>query len=117
MMKRFLLFLVGVASIAAMQAHKPWTTVHWCDSIVEPHWPFAYAKLRNQTLEAKGRTAVNFQNTGHDCTTRGAHSKCHICMDITNTLNGLLANFQYQGVHYPYLPLNVPTISETPWAV
>lgn len=121
--------LLSVASLwpmkgaQALRLERPWSTRHWCEVVVDPHWPFAYAKTKTQEHEYKGRTASNRQHMGHECVMRGARSKCHRCEDIEcessfEDPNGNgLCNYQLQGVDWEELPVNVPTISNTPWAV
>ena len=100
-----------------MRLHRPFTEQHWCESVVEPHWPFAYAKDLGQGVELKGRTASSLQNMGHVCATRGVHSKCHRCEIIDCEGEVDRCNYQIQGVEWDSLPKNVPTASDVPWAV
>ena len=52
--------------------------------MIEPHWPFAYAKNAEQRVEYKGRTSRSKQNLGHECEIRGVLAKCHRCEDIAS---------------------------------
>ena len=47
-----LLVLRGVG-VLGMKLNRPWTSQHWCESVVQPHWPFAYSK--GELVETKGR--------------------------------------------------------------
>lgn len=118
-----MLLALILSSLAAQTAyawrqHRPWNTRPWCSEVVEPSWPFAYAKLGGQTVERKGRTASNLQHMGHECTTAGARSKCFRCEDFScgPDLNSSCA-FQVQGVPHTALPPSVPTVHDTPFAV
>lgn len=42
-----------------MRLSRPWTEKHWCESVVEPEWPFAYEKFPGNEFERKGRTNSN----------------------------------------------------------
>lgn len=101
-----------------MRLHRSWTEQHWCTSVQNPHWPFAYAKHEGEEIELKGRTALNVKNLGHVCRTRGAKSSCHRCEDIVcgDTLNAT-CSMQLQGIPWDNLLPNIETISDTPWAV
>ena len=68
--------------VGAMRLYRPWTTKHWCDSVVEPQWPLSYSKHAQQNLELKGRVNSNIQDMRHKCAPAGTQSKCHICEDI-----------------------------------
>ena len=57
----------------AMRLYRPWTSKHWCDSVVEPQWPFAYSKFPQQHLERKGRVNSNIQDMRHKCAPAGVH--------------------------------------------
>ena len=41
--------------VYSMKLTRPWTNQHWCESVVNPHWPFAYSKDPTQVIEEKGR--------------------------------------------------------------
>ena len=71
-----------------------------------------------QGLAFKGRTMNNFQNLGHVCGAFGTRSKCHICMEILCGSNlDKKCQMQLQGVDWNKLPKNIPSLSDTPWAV
>ena len=74
----------------------------------------------------------------HECETRGVQSKCHICEDIQCAGRGSgddedhdsaastdgegsdstsICHFQLQGVSTEEMSKNIPTVSDTPWAV
>lgn len=97
--------------VMAMKIRRPWTTKHWCESVIDPEWPFAYAKYTNQKEERKGRVSSNLQDMRHVCDTRGVQSKCHICEDVNDS------HFQLQGVSTKEMSYNIPTVTDTPWAV
>ena len=109
--------LVGLSSLAsvgeAMRTARPWTEKHWCESIVEPEWPMAYQKYAEQSVESKGRVNSNLQDMRHECATYGGESKCHICEEIEN---GTI-NYQLQGVAWEEMAHNIPTVTDSPFAV
>ena len=43
----------------AMRLSRAWTEKHWCESVEEPEWPFAYEKFPGHEFEKKGRTNSN----------------------------------------------------------
>ena len=43
-------------------------------------------------------------------------TKCYRCEDVT-CVDGVTCHFQIQGMDYDKLPRNIPTVSDTPWAV
>ncbi len=129
----------------AMKIRRPWTTKHWCESVIRPEWPFAYSKYKGQLEETKGRVSSNGQDVRHGCETQGVQSKCHICEEIrcgggdnddndddddgdekrNNNNNKIdsrdgqqhLCHFQLQGVLWDDMSKNIPTVSDIPWAV
>lgn len=116
----FILFATLSTSTLAMQIPRPWTTKHWCESVVQPEWPFTYSKYSKQVEEIKGRVSTNLQDVRHECDTRGVRSKCHICEDIVcgqNRSNNQTCHFQLQGVSTDDMSINIPTVSDVPWAV
>ena len=118
------LFISSTPAVS-MQVRRTWTTKHWCESVVDPEWPFAYSKFKNQKEERKGRVLSNLQDVMHECETRGVRSKCHICEDIQcGTRNSgdnaswpAVCHFQLQGVSTDEMSKNIPTVSDVPWAV
>ncbi|ETW08218.1 hypothetical protein, variant 1 [Aphanomyces invadans] len=101
--------LVAACGIAtSMRVHRAWTTQPWCDSVVSPVWPFAYQKDSAQTVEFAGRVNTNTQDMRHECSTYGVQSKCHMCQDNS---------FQIQGVDWAALPVNIPTVTDSPFVV
>lgn len=121
----------GIASVLLLLLHqvhpwrqeRTWDDRHWCEQVVEPYWPLAYEKAAGvqafpNYVEEKGRIASNYQHMGHECNLRGARTKCHLCEDIEcgPALDGT-CEYQIQGVIYSELPRNVPTVSDTPFAV
>ena len=116
-MRAILLLLLLPASLS-MQIDRPWTTKNWCESVVQPEWPFAYSKYKGQLEETKGRVSTNFQDVRHECDTRGVQSKCHICEDIAcGPQMDQRCHFQLQGVSWEDMSVNIPTVSDVPWAV
>ena len=114
----FLLLLLLCREAAPFRHYTAWSDDHWCDLTKDPHWPFAYAKFLGQEKEEKGRVATNIQNLGHVCNKRGAWSKCYICEDIQcGTEANQTCAMQIQGISTANLPTNIPTVSDTPFAV
>jgi hypothetical protein len=110
--------LHGSIFCVGMKIRRTWTTKHWCDSVVEPEWPFAYTKYKGQKEESKGRVSSNRQDVRHICETQGVQSKCHICEDIKCGSDLTKdCHFQLQGVSWEDISRNIPTISDVPWAV
>ena len=97
------------------KVQQAWSTKHWCASVLTPEWPFEYGKTGGQAAELKGRTSSSAQHFGHTCARRGAESKCHRCEEIG--CDGSRCQYQLQGMPYASLPPNVPSVSDTPWAV
>ncbi len=119
--------LLAAAMLAAWAAHasawrsyQTWDTRHWCERVQSPLWPFAYRKS-DLTLETKGRVVSNTQDLRHTCTIRGARSICHRCEDFVCNLGIAsgqhICNMQIQGIEWLRLPPNVPTVTDTPFAV
>ena len=104
--------------VDAARLFKSWTDRHWCNSIMNPHWPMAYAKQPGQLMEFKGRVASNVQHFGHKCQRLGVSTKCYQCEDIRcgHYLNET-CTFSMQGMEWSNLPKNIPTVSDAPWAV
>ena len=118
----------------AMKIRRPWTTKHWCQSVITPEWPFAYSKYKGQIEETKGRVSSNKQDVRHICETQGVQSKCHICEDIQcggddddddtdgknkdgSDSSHSICHFQLQGVAWDKMSQNIPTVTDIPWAV
>lgn len=118
MMSAILLFFLLLQASLAMQITRPWTTKHWCESVIQPEWPFAYSKYAGQVEEGKGRVSTNQQDVRHGCNVRGVQSKCHICEDFVCGLDeNQTCHFQLQGVSWEDMSANIPTVSDVPWAV
>jgi hypothetical protein len=134
----FLLLFVQNTHVFAWRHYKSWSTRNWCEQIIDPLWPYAYSKsiglqspasaasfattgavtFGQGLSELKGRTASNFQNMGHECTVGGAYSRCSICENFAcGDSRDETCAFQIQGIAWETLPINVPTISDTPFAV
>merc|ERR1711871_1706367 len=77
------------------------------------------AKYHGMSFEGKGRVNSNLQDFRHQCQVRGGQSKCHICEDITCKSDIADSNcfLQLQGVHGANMSANIPTASDTAWAV
>lgn len=105
------------APALAMRTHPASAAAPWCSVATSPHWPFAYSKVPEQTVESKGRTASNQQSLGHECTTRGARSKCNRCEPFLCAGGTAQCELQFQGADWAAQAHNVPTVSDTPWAV
>jgi len=73
----------------------------------------AYQKYAHQSVESKGRVNSNLQDMRHKCVTYGGESKCHICEEIEN---GTI-NYQLQGVAWEEMAHNIPTVTDSPFAV
>lgn len=104
----------------AMQLTRTWTTQHWCESVIQPEWPFAYSKYKGQVEETKGRVSTNKQDVRHECDVRGVQSKCHICADFacaSGESKNQTCHFQLQGVSWEDMSVNIPTVSDVPWSV
>jgi len=102
----------------ALRVHLPWAIRHWCDVVEEPHWPFSYQKELTQVFEEKGLVATSYQHMGHQCTTQGARTKCKRCEPIACSADlDETCAYQIQGMNWNNLPKNIPTITNTPWAV
>ncbi len=86
---------------------------------MDPDWPLAYQKYTGQALERKGRTSSSMQNFRSWCQTKGGRSKCHIVetIDCGELGGGETCYLQIQGADTAYIPLNIPTVADTPWAV
>lgn len=112
------LWIIHDDGVQAMRVTRPWSTKHWCDSVRKPEWPFAYSKYHGQVEETKGRVSTNEQDMRHECDLRGVQSKCHICEDIDCGENmSMTCNFQIQGIHSDEMSINIPTVTDVPWAV
>jgi hypothetical protein len=90
-----------------------------CAMAQDANYPFAYSKYEGQILESKGRTNSNFQDFRHECSVYGGLSKCHICEQIEcqSDAPGHFCDLQLQGVNSSYMSKNIPTVSDTSWAV
>ncbi len=86
---------------------------------MDPEWPLAYQKYTGQALERKGRTSSSMQDFRNECQTKGGRSKCHIVetIDCGGVGGGQTCHLQIQGADTAYIPLNIPTVTDTPWAV
>lgn len=111
--------LVPWQRVESWRQFRSWSEAEWCDQTEVPSWPYAYSKDGSTAAaEAKGRTASNLQNMGHVCALRGVRSKCHRCETIAcGTTLDSNCSYQVQGTDWPDLPVNTPTVSDTPFAV
>jgi hypothetical protein len=113
-----LLLLLAVTDVQCAVMRRTWTTQHWCESVRQPQWPFAYQKALTQTLEWQGRANPSTQDIRHRCAVLGVQSKCHICEQFACNVNsGDRCKFQLQGIPWAALPTNIPTVTDVPWAV
>ena len=120
MRRRKIVYLIVLLpqSCISLQISRPWTTRHWCQSIQNPQWPFAYSKYLGHIEEKKGRVSSNAQDMRHVCRAEGVQSKCHVCEDILcGTGKNTTCHFQIQGVNWRDMSTNIPTVSDVPWAV
>ncbi|KAG5183802.1 hypothetical protein JKP88DRAFT_257596 [Tribonema minus] len=101
-----------------MRVPRNWTNRTACEVLTSPGWPLAYSKYSAQMYEDKGRVNSNLQDMRHECARPGMQSKCRICEDIACGANNTCScPFQLQGTNYSALSVNIPTVSDTPWAV
>ena len=114
----YYILIYNRSQVYSMRITRPWSTKHWCESVRKPEWPFAYSKYHGQIEETKGRVSTNEQDMRHECDVLGVRSKCHICEDIQcgENINGT-CSFQIQGIQYEEMSINIPTVSDVPWAV
>ena len=122
LMSQFLLLLVLtmclLESVNGLREFRAWSARHSCKMARDANYPFAYAKYPAQTYESKGRVNTNIQDFRHDCEVRGGSSKCNICEDIECLSDkGQVCFLQLQGVDGSQMSVNVPTVSDTAWAV
>lgn len=102
----------------SMRIHRPWSDKHWCSSVEDPEWPFAYEKYADQDVETKGRVNSNKQDMRHSCQSRGVESKCHICENFACNMNyDSICSLQFQGVSSSNISRNVATLSDSPWPI
>lgn len=127
----FLLYFLSIPlSVNPWRQYTTWSDRQWCEQVVDPLWPYAYDKFPGSPLSAsgmrssafysehKGRTASNYQNMEHICDIRGVESKCYRCEPIAcGTDLSSICQYQLQGVLWDELPKNIPTITDSPFAV
>ena len=109
----------------ALREFRSWSTRSSCDKAADPNYPFAYSKYAEQVEENKARVNSNKQDFRHGCTNRGGRSKCNICEDIicNSTYNRDPVTkqgqcfLQLQGVDATAMSQNIPTVTDTAWAV
>ena len=112
------LIACATVSVHCSRHFKAWWDDPWCEQVKEPRWPFAYQKLLSQEFETKGRTASNLQHFGHECQRRGALTKCHKCEDIACGQDySKTCQMQVQGMLFSEVPENIPTITDSVFAV
>ena len=110
---------------SALREFRSWSRRTPCEQAADPNYPFAYNKYAEQTQESKARVNSNLQDFRHSCTNRGGLSKCHICETIicnsTNNFDRTTGQgscfLQLQGVDYTAMSQNIPTVTDTAWAV
>ena len=108
--------------VHGLREFRSWSIRHGCDMAMDANYPFAMEKYDGQRnspgYEGKGRTNSNLQDFRHPCQVRGGASKCHICEDILCDSNKNGTCFlQLQGVDGRNMSRNVPTVTDTAWAV
>jgi hypothetical protein len=124
--RRLALLLAAAAAPTATPAWRqfsPTNTAPWCDQAASPRWPFAYSRPGDppgtSSWEPKGRTTSTTTSFGHACALRGARSTCHVCEPFAcgpGRPNETCA-LQLQGAAWGALPVNVPTVTDAPFAV
>lgn len=109
MMLSGLLGLVSVHGMVAPAMPNP-TRESWCNSVVDPPWPFAYnvSSIRQGSMTRYSR----------ECSVYGVQAECHRCESIPcgPSLNQT-CSYQIQGVEWTSLPSNTPTNTRQVWAV
>src|SRR3546814_4474387 len=64
----------------------------------------------------QGRSVSNAQDFRHECQAQGGRSKCHICEKISCG-DGHTCDMQLQGVQTSDMSTNIPTVTDSAWAV
>ena len=84
----------------------------------DANYPFAMEKYAGMVYEGKGRVNSNKQDFRHDCQVLGGKSKCNLCEDIDcASTKDSTCFLQLQGVDGKNMSKNIPTITDTAWAV
>lgn len=105
--------------VNGLREFRSWSERHSCQMAQDANYPFAMEKYPGMSFERKGRVNSNLQDFRHECQVRGGQSKCHICEDIDCKSDALNATcfLQLQGVPGSNMSANIPTASDTAWAV
>jgi len=111
----FILFLAW--SCCALREFRSYSIREPCDMAQDANYPFAYTKYAGQSVEKKGRVNSNLQDFRHSCNVLGGLSKCSICEEIECLSELGTCNLQLQGVNSSEMSTNIPTLSDTAWAV
>ncbi len=119
--KRLFLFLVilsqVIISLDALREFRSWSTRENCAKSQLPNYPYAYEKYKGQVYESKSRVNTNLQDFRHTCGLKGGRSKCNICEEIECDADDGTCSLQLQGVDVANMSTNVPTLSDTAWAI
>ena len=116
----FLLFFIlsqVIISLDALREFRSWSDRENCAKSQLPNYPYAYEKYKGQLFESKSRVNSNLQDFRHECTVRGGRSKCNICEEIDCQADDGTCSLQLQGVDVSNMSTNVPSLSDTAWAV
>ncbi|KAJ1453108.1 hypothetical protein M885DRAFT_567842, partial [Pelagophyceae sp. CCMP2097] len=108
--------LLLLPAVAGWRVQRPWTEQQWCLSVVDPHYPISYSKYATQPWERQGQNS-DAQDVRHECAAFGAESKCHVCERIACGNGSEVCEYQLQGVAYQNMSTNIPTASDSPWAI
>ena len=113
-----LLYASLLESVSGLREFRSWSARSSCKMAEDANYPFAYAKYKGQLYENKGRVNSNLQDFRHNCVVQGGRSKCNICESIEcQSSKGQECFLQLQGVDGSQMSVNVPTVSDTAWAV
>lgn len=111
------LVLISVTICNALREFRLFSTRSVCETARDPNYPFAYSKYLGQEVESKPRVNSNLQDFRHQCQVLGGQSKCSICEDIECNSDTGICSLQLQGVNSTDMSINIPTVSDTAWAV
>eukprot|EP01035_Chromulina_nebulosa_P027872 gene27872-36716_t len=80
--------------VVSLREFRSYSNRTFCAFDQDPNYPFAYSKYDGQLFENKGRVNSNLQDFRHECYVLGG-----------------------QRVESTYMSINIPTVSDTSWAV
>ena len=104
--------------VEALREFRPWSRRTECEKAQDPNYPFALVKYPGQVSETKARVNSNLQDFRHRCQVRGGLSKCNICEEIIcDSEKNNTCFLQLQGVAPDKMAGNLPTVTDTAWAV